>query len=330
MRCKPLKILLLIVLALLLTACCPEEQLDERGWPKELVLGLVPALEVETLIDNLDPLTRHLEAELGIPVRSFVPMDYTGLVEAMGSARADIGMLPPFAAMLADRRYGIQTLLVATRDGEIGYPSQWFTNDPSICETELRFEEHFCATQGRTEGQMVRFGFCEAGLEAVRGQSVAFVQPTSTSGFLFPGMQLREFGIDPQLDVNGMFVGRHDATALAVARGDARFGVSFDDIRERLCETHPNIGEQVIVFHYSPPIPNDGVQIRPGLAPDLQEAIKQAFLTLAESQADLPREQRVLYVLYEIDGLMPKPAGFYEPVVQAFELMRDAPRPSRR
>ena len=318
-----LKILLLIGLALLLTACCPQEELDERGWPKELVLGLVPALEVETLIDNLEPLTDHLERELGVRVRSFVPMDYTGLVEAMGSGRADIGMLPPFSAVLANQRYDIETILVSTRQGEIGYPAMWFTNDPSICETEVRFVDHVCRTRGRTDGPVVKLGFCEASLEVVRGHTVGFVQPTSTSGFLFPGMQLRELGMDLERDINAMFIGRHDGTPLAVARGDTRFGVAFLDIRERMCEQHPDIGERAIVFNYTPLIPNDGVQVRPGLPPDLREAIKQAFLNLIESQAHLPRDEQVLYVLYEIDGFMSKPDGFFDPVERAAELLRE-------
>ncbi len=323
-QCQHLKRLAFVALTLMLAACCPEEQLDERGWPEELVLGLVPALEVDSLIENLDPLTEHLEAELGLKVRSFVPMDYTGLVEALGSGRADIGMLPPFAAMLAQRRYDIETLLISTRRGEIGFRTQWFTNDPSICETEIVYEERLCAARGRNgESVMRRFASCEAGLEVVRGESVAFVDPNSTSGFLFPGMQLRELGINPQRDVNSLFVGRHDAAALAVQRGDTRFGVAYDDVRNLVCEQTPDIGERVIVFNHSPMIPNDGVQVRPGLAPDLQVAIKQALVGLAEAQADLPDNERVLFVLYEIDGLEPKPEGFYEPVAQAYELMRD-------
>ncbi len=313
-----------LVFLLVLTACCPGEQLDERGWPKELVLGLVPALEAEALIDNLDPLTDHLEQVLGVKVRSFVPMDYTGLVEALGSGRADIGMLPPFAAMLAQRRYDIETILISTRRGATGYRTQWFTNDPSVCEGEVRFEERICEARVRGRDSVTRrFAYCEGNLEAMRGHSVAFVDPNSTSGFLFPAMQLREMGIDHQRDISSLFVRGHDAAALAVYGGDTRFGVSYDDVRNMICNEYPDIGERVIVFNYAPMIPNDGVQVRPGLAPDLREAIMNAFIDLAESQAHLPDEEKVLWVLYEIDGLLPKPEGIYEPVRAAFELMRN-------
>ncbi|MFP4209415.1 MAG: phosphate/phosphite/phosphonate ABC transporter substrate-binding protein [Wenzhouxiangella sp.] len=319
-----MKRIFLPIAALLLTACCPEEQVDERGWPKELVLGLVPALEAEALVDNLEPLTEHLEQALGVPVRSFVPQDYTGLVEALGSGRADIGMLPPFAAMLGQRRYDIESILISVRKGETGYRSQWFTNDPSVCETEIEYVERICEARVTGRENVVRkFAQCQGSLETMRDESVAFVDPNSTSGFLFPAVQLRDIGIDHQRDLNSLFVGGHDAAVLAVYGGDTRFGVSYDDARNMICGQYPDIGEKVIVFDYAPMLPNDGVQVRPGLPADLRQAIIDAFMDLADSQAHLPDDEKVLWVLYEIDGFKETPEGIYDPVRDAYELMRN-------
>jgi phosphonate transport system substrate-binding protein len=310
-------------LALLLSGCCPEEMVDERGWPTQLVLGLVPALEAEALVDNLQPLTEHLESELGLPVRSFVPQDYTGLVEALGSGRADIGMLPPFAAMLGQHRYDIVPLLISVRRGQTGYRPQWLTNDPSVCADEIEIVEHRCETRraGR-ESRIVNFAHCKGGLEAMRGRSVAFVDPNSTSGFLFPALQLAEAGIDHERDINSLFVGAHDAAVLAVYAGDTQFSVSYDDARNLVCAQYPDVGEKVIVFNHAPMIPNDGVQVRPDLPGDLRQAIADAFMGLAESQAHLPDDEKVLWVLYEIDAFQPMPDGLYDPVHEAYEMMR--------
>ena len=313
----------LCALAVLLVGCCPEDRVDERGWPTELVLGLVPALEAEALVDNLQPLTDHLEAELDIPVRSFVPQDYTGLVEALGSGRADIGMLPPFAAMLGQRRYDIEPLLLSVRRGETGYRPQWLTNDPSVCESEIEISQHRCETrQAGREARNVNLARCQGSLEAMRGRTVAFVDPNSTSGFLFPAIQLADAGIDHERDINSLFVGGHDAAVLAVYAGDTSFGVSYDDARNLVCAQYPDIGEKVIVFNHAPMIPNDGVQVRPDLPADLREAIADAFLGLAKSQAHLPDDEKVLWVLYEIDEFLPMPEGLYDPVREAYELMR--------
>jgi phosphonate transport system substrate-binding protein len=292
-----------------LAACCPEAQVDERGWPRQLVLGLVPALEAEALVDDLQPLTAHLSAELGIPVRAFVPQDYTGLVEALGSGRADIGMLPPFATMLGMRRYDIEPLLLSVRRGETGYRPQWMTNDPRVCDEPPQRNEN---------------GFleCRGELEQMRGHSVAFTDPNSTSGFLFPVLQLRDHGIDHERDLRSIFVGGHDAVVLAVYSGDVRFGVAYDDARTRVQPQYPDVGDKVIVFGFSTMIPNDGVQVRAGLPPDLKAAIRDAFKSLADAEAHLPEDEKVLWILYEIDNFTDVPPGLYDPVADAYQLLR--------
>lgn len=298
-----------ILLAGMLLACCPRDQVDERGWPTELVLGLVPSLEAEAMVDNLGPLADFLSEELGVPVTSFVPQDYTGLVEALGTGRADIGMLPPFAAMLGKRRYDIETILISVRDGETGYRSQFMTNDPAVCNSPVVEDERGYLS-------------CQGDVRVMRGQTVAFTDPNSTSGFLFPSLHLMEHGMDPETDVEGLFVGGHDSAALAVYAGDVRFAVAYDDVRLFIEPQYPDIGQKVIAFDHTVMIPNDGVQLRPDLPEDLRAAIAAAFVKLAESQAHLPREEKVLWVLYEIDGFVPATAGLYDPVRDAYDLLR--------
>ncbi|MCC5867290.1 MAG: phosphate/phosphite/phosphonate ABC transporter substrate-binding protein [Gammaproteobacteria bacterium] len=303
------RILALSLLATLLGSCCAGDAVDERGWPRQLVLGLVPANEAEAMVDNLQPLSDYLQARLGIPVRAFVPQDYTGVVEAMGSGRADIGMLPPFASMLGMRRYGLEPVLISVRNGETGYRSQWMTSDRSLCP-----DEPVADARGMLS--------CNGSLESIRGRSVAFTDPNSTSGFLFPSLQLIEAGMDPERDLRRLFVGAHDAAVLAAYGGDVSISVSYDDARGMVRPQYPDVGERVIVFAHSPRIPNDGVLLRGNLPADLKAAIAEAFVALAEDQQALPREERVLWVLYEIDNFVPASPGVFDPVAAAYDLLR--------
>jgi phosphonate transport system substrate-binding protein len=305
----PRTLLLMLASTALLASCCRGADLDDRGWPRQLVLGLVPANEAEAMVDSLQPLAAYLEERLGLSVRAFVPQDYTGVVEAMGSGRADIGMLPPFAAMLGMRRYDIEPILISVRNGETGYRSQWMTSDRSLCRDEP-------VADGRG---MLR---CQGSLEALRGRSVAFTDPNSTSGYLFPSLQLLDIGIDPERDLRRLFVGSHDAAVLAVYGGDVSVGVAYDDARGMVRPQYPDVGERVIAFEYSARIPNDGVLLRAGLPADLKAAITQAFLDLVRDGADLPREERVLWVIYEIDDFIPATPGIYDPVAAAYDLLR--------
>lgn len=299
-----------IAVCLILFIGCTSDTGSLSSRPEKLVLGLVPALEADKLIDNLRPLDEYLTRELGIPVESFVPQDYTGLIEALGSGQADIGMLPPFAGMLAFERYGIETILISERDGEARYRAQWMTADPDFCDEPPEVD---------LNGLMR----CVASIQKVRGKVVGFTDPTSTSGYLFPALQLIDAGIDPEEDIQSVFVGSHDAAVIALLNGDVEIAAAYDDARTYILGEYPDIGSQVLPFNYSAWIPNDGVQVRADLAPELKEAIKQAFLKLTREQAGIPQTERLLYKLYEIDGFVEFEPGTYEPVKRAFAEMRD-------
>lgn len=308
MRASPHRRPLAALAVCLLVAACGGPGAGDR--PERLVLGLVPALEADKLIDNLKPLDDYLTRELGIEVVSFVPQDYTGLIEALGSGQADIGMLPPFAGMLGYERYGIETILISERDGEARYRAQWMTADPSFCEEP---------PTERLNGLLE----CVASIQKVRGRTVGFTDPTSTSGYLFPALQLIDAGINPEEDIRSVFVGSHDAAVIAVLNGDVEIAAAYDDARTYILDEYPEIGHKVIPFNYSDWIPNDGVQVRGDLPDEVKEAIKQAFLKLSREEAGIPQRDRMLYKLYEIDGFVEFEEGTYEPVKRAFTQMRD-------
>ena len=105
----------------------------------------------------------------------------------------------------------------------------------------------------------------------------------------------------------GKFAGGHDASVLAVYNGDATVGVSFNDARILLTEQFPDVGEQVVVFAWSAPIPNDGFAVASSLPADLQEGITAALIDIASTEEG----KEILYELYEITDLVPAdPSSF--------------------
>ena len=316
---RRLRLLLALSIVAALVAACGggdapapvDDPSRPAGWPAKLVLELVPATEAQQMVDNAAPLAEMLSAELGIAVESFVPQQYTGLIEAMGSGRADIGMLPPFASLLGKERYGIETILISKRQGLATYKAQWMTNDASLCPQppEPRGSRGYL--------------FCDAPIDAVRGKLVAFTDPTSTSGHLFPALQMLDAGLNPETDIESVFVGSHDASVIAVLNGDVDVGVSFDDARTWIAESFPEVGEKVIVWSESEPIPNDGVTVRQDLPADLKQAISAAFMAVIEREKDLPLEEQTLYKIYEIDGFVPFEPALHAPVERAFREMRE-------
>jgi ABC-type phosphate/phosphonate transport system, periplasmic component len=70
-------------------------------------------------------------------------------------------------------------------------------------------------------------------------------------------LQLLEAGVDPVDDINVVLHGGHDASVQAVYDGDTVVGTSFNDARGASAETSPDVGERVVVWGWSGPIPND-------------------------------------------------------------------------
>jgi phosphonate transport system substrate-binding protein len=289
------------------------EPADERAdWPETLVFTLTPSQEAGGLIETAEPLAVLLEERLGVEVEALVPSDYAGVIVALQSGRAQIaGGLGPAQMVQAADTAGADLILQSVRFGSSQYVTQWFTNNPDeFCADEPVANEDgwlFCngvdAAEGPTDGPIgTEF------LPNIAGKTVSFVDQGSTSGYLIPSLGLLQAGVDPLDDIESLFAGGHDSSVQAVYDGDAEVGVSFNDARGQLAETVPDVGEQVVVWGWSAPIPNDGFAVAGDLPQDLKDAITQAFVDIAATEDGAA----LLDELYEIDGLVPVPEGSYD------------------
>jgi len=319
-REEPMRIraLLATLLALVLVAgACSDDDGQAAGdgtWPDKITFGFVPSSEQEQLQDDIQPFMDVLSNALGIEVEGVVTTDYTGLVTAMGTGSADLGAFGPFGYVLAQQQFGnMEVLIQAIRYGSPTYHGQWMTNDPSMCDTApesatalensddgvvqvgaldavaLQVGVYF-GDSGKALGESVDAGdvspgtSCMADLSKVKGKRVAFTSESSTSGYLFPALQLIQAGIDPVNDITPIFTGGHDAAVVAVYNGDADVGVSYDDARRTLRKEKVDVGDKVIVFNITSEVPNDVVAASSLLPDTLQTAIYQAIHAYLETE----------------------------------------------
>jgi len=312
---------ILLALVLVASACSDDGESAAAGdgtWPDKITMGFVPSSEQESLQDDIRPIMDVLSADLGIEVEGVVTTDYTGLVTALGTGKADLGAFGPFGYVLAQQQFGnMEVLIQAIRYGSATYHGQWMTNDPSLCDTApesatalentadgvaqvgaldavaLQVGVYF-GDAGKALGETVDDGdvspgtSCMADLSKVKGKRVAFTSESSTSGYLFPALQLIEAGIDPVNDITPIFTGGHDAAVVAVYNGDADIGVSYDDARRTLRKEKLDVGDKVIVFNITSEVPNDVIAASSLLPDSLQTAIYNsiaAFLDTEEGEA---------------------------------------------
>jgi len=274
-------------------------------WPDKLIFGFVPSQEVAELQDDVDTFAAVLSEALGIEVEGVVTTDYTGLGVALGTGQADMGAFGPAGFVLANRQYSnLELLAQSVRFGDSTYHGQYFTNDPEICGEAGVVEGAFYYDDAGnvipvfpldTPALQVGYTFGDDGLardedfsapsacaEAVDlsvfvGKTIAFGTETSTSGFIFPSIELLDAGVTED-QYTAFFAGGHDAAVQAVYDGQADIGMSFDDARRTIRETAPDVGEKVIVFNITSRIANDVIAVRSDLPEDLKEALFNAMV----------------------------------------------------
>ena len=207
-----------------------------EGWPEQLVFTLTPSQEAGELIEDAEPLAVALEERLGVDVEPRVPTNYAGVIVALGSGQAHLSAgLGPVQMVQAEDEAGAELILQAERRGSYEYVTQWFTNDPdTFCEdAPVANEDGMLFCNGVLDATSPSDGpIGEDQLANAAGQTVAFVEQGSTSGYLVPALQLVNAGVDPIEDITPLFAGGHDSAVQAVYDGDATVGVSYNDARD--------------------------------------------------------------------------------------------------
>lgn len=162
----------------------------------ELTIGVIPALTEGQTQEGLQRLAIHLESELQRPVSVRAYPDYAAVVAAMGFGHIDMAYLGPRTYVIANDRYGVKAILTQLIDGTPFYYSYFITRADSDLTS----------------------------IDELRGRSVAFADPSSTSGSLIPKLELMSRVIDPDRDLRALHTGAHDATAHAVRFGQVDAG----------------------------------------------------------------------------------------------------------
>jgi phosphonate transport system substrate-binding protein len=157
-----------------------------------LVFGVVPdSVDTET---NYQPLMDYIAQETGKTVEYHESTDYAALIEASIAGQIDVASFSGF------------TYVTATNNG-----------------AELTPISSIITAEGQEPGYyseaIVPTGSDIASIDDMKGKKVCFVDPSSTSGYLFPSYNLIEAGIDPEADITPVFAGKHDVSVQKVGEG---------------------------------------------------------------------------------------------------------------
>ncbi|AJE49325.1 Phosphonate ABC transporter phosphate-binding periplasmic component (TC 3.A.1.9.1) (plasmid) [Tritonibacter mobilis] len=249
-----------------------------------LRLAFIPQENPEKLLGDIEAISGWLASEIGVPVEGFVTIDHAAAVEALRNGDADISFMGALPFVLAEAEIGAVPLL-----------SEVYRDAPSYT--------------GRI---FVRRDSGIGALADLRGRDIAFADPISESGYLYP---LAEFVEARLIDGPGaaeaffgrvFFAGGYQQAMQAMAEGlvDAAGASQYADLL-----LTPQQQAQVTWIAESPPIPSHVVIARPGLDAEVQDRFTNAMLRLNE-----PENRDKLRYLYGPDGYVRADPAAYDGV----------------
>ena len=117
----------------------------------------------------------------------------------------------------------------------------------------------------------------------LKGRTFAFVDPSSTSGHLFPKAGLMKAGFDPDKDFGRViFSGSHDSSAIAVQNRKVDAAAIADRILDAAVAKGLVKREDLVEVWRSEPIPESPTVWRKDLGADLKQRVQAAFLQVKD------------------------------------------------
>ena len=255
-------------------------------WTKQLNFGVIPTESSDNVTGRYHGLARHLEKELGIPVKLQIATDYAGVITAMQFKHIDLAYFGPKSYVDAAQRANAEAFAMQLGpDGNKGYHSVIITQKASPIQN----------------------------IEDTRGKVFAFTDPNSTSGTLVPKIYfVKELKIQPdQYFSKVIYAGNHEAATLALKAGKVDAASTNDLNLMRGNGKSWNTDQDFRILWQSALIPNSPMAFRKDIPESLKEAIKQAFTSFTD-----PETLKQL----KAGGYAPVDDAAYDPIRDQIEL----------
>jgi phosphonate transport system substrate-binding protein len=250
----------------------------------ELRIAFIPYENPQQLVRDIKPVGEFLGQKLGVKVTPSVVLDYAAVVEALRSNRADLAFMGSLQYLMAHQQCGATAILGEKYNGKPTYVAKIFVR-------------------------------ADSGIKSVsdlRGKRMAFVDPISSSGYLYPLAVFRKAQVMPagqkpeQFFKRVYFAGGDEQAIRAVYNGFAD-GAGIGEYSHQLLR--PEERDKVVSIAESEPIPSHCIVARAGLGPAMIAKIQNLFLSLEKGE-----NRKYLKALYNVDGYVRVTHKTYAPV----------------
>ena len=257
---KIVAVIMACVLSAGVLAGCGSKEED-----KKLVIAYAPNESTDESADAREGLAADLSAELGVEVEEIQASDYNAIVEALRTGQADMAYIGALAIALASERAEAVPIAMKAPNGDkeqAVYRSLLITSSTNADINSIA---------------------------DIKGKTIAFVDPESTSGNLFPSYEIiKAFPeanlTSDDLHTNGKFFeaasysGKHQAGLQAVIRGDVDIVPISDQIMKSEFENGNANEADVKVIHESEPIPAEAFVVSKNMDQELKDQLQQFLI----------------------------------------------------
>ena len=267
-------------------------------------IAYAPNESTEQSTDARNGLAKDLGEALGCKVEEIQASDYNAIIEALRTGKADMAYMGPLALALGVDRADIEPIVMKAEDGDPEkaiYHSVLITN---AANTDIN------------------------SIMDIKGKTMAFVDPDSTSGNLVPTAEIMKAFEGEELNsdllhTNGdffeavSFSGSHQAGLQAIVKGDVDVAPISDQILASEIANGNAAEEDVKVIHESGAIPAEAMVVGETVDEETKALLTQ-FLVEYDNQAyftDVIKKPNARFIECDLSD--------YEPIIELNRIINE-------
>jgi phosphonate transport system substrate-binding protein len=168
---------------------------DWREQFKEVKIGILSGENERDRIQRYTPFAKYMTKVLGVPVKIFTASSYAGVMQAMAADQIEFAFY-----------------------GSSSYAGAWVEMKGNVVPLLTRVMDN--GSTGYFSVVVVRSDSPYKNLDDLKGKTLAFADPNSTSGYAVPYYNLKKLGYDPETFFGSIpFSGAHETGVLGVYNG---------------------------------------------------------------------------------------------------------------
>ena len=224
----------------------------------KLVFVNVPSSSGSEEMEMFAPILDYVAKTSGIDIEYKIVTDYAACIQALRFGYADMARLGPFQYVQARTLAGVFPIAcdIKSNTGEPFYYSLILAS----------------TSTGLVAGEVTA--------EDLKGKTIAFVSPSSTSGYMVPETMLQKLGLVDDDFGEVYFAGSHSTSIAALANGMVDVCCTNEFRYLKAIESGAITEDDAVIIFRSDPIPTDPVVLRPGLGEETVARLVAAWLTV--------------------------------------------------